>query len=132
METLYNERKQHNLSMIELYEEILGTDIWNMSASIDKYLRKFSDKTIQLKPSEFISVDLKHYICMQGNNTEIAWNEINAIEGMLLSPNHPNDYENGLKCGWDIKLPHGTRMSLKLIHVKIKFQITHINSILLE
>ena len=67
--------------------------------------------------------DLEQFFCNQGSNTEIASNEINAREGILLSPNHPNDYENGLECGWDIKLPHGTRMSLKLIHVKIKFLI---------
>ena len=106
--------------MVTLHDDILG-DSWSVSSSIDNFFSTLSNDSMHLNSSQEISnsfepdIEFKNFTC----NSNFAKNDIiiNATEGKLLSPNYPDNFDDGSDCRWDIKLPYGSRTILEFSSV---------------
>ena len=41
----------------------------------------------------------------------------------IQSPNYPDSYDNDLSCKWLISVPHGSHITLKLLHFDVRFLV---------
>ena len=111
--------------MHELRDDILGHS-WSVSASIDKFFSTLSNDSMQLNSLQVISktfgpdTEVKNFTC----NGDLAKTKINAREGRLLSPNYPDNFDDGSDCRWEIKLPYGSRTILEFSSVDTKVHYT--------
>ena len=111
MEKLYNERKNTNVTMAKLHANILGSESWNVSASMSKFFEnseKPKSHSIQTSDAE-----PKLFLCEK--ITDIA----DVKDGTLLSPNYPNNYPHGIQCGWNVKAIKGTKMIFQFVSFDI-------------
>ena len=123
MERWYNERIIKNVTTQEMHDLFLGSDSWKVSSSMLNVSENQLANLIQFDdPKEnFIenhkSPKLKEFQCISELKRPI---KINARSGLLLSPNYPDNYPKSSKCGWELKVPKGTQITLRFITFDVK------------
>ena len=120
MESLYNERKENRSTMMELYNRILDSNDWNVTAAMFEFISKSSvNKTqttlsdisnkVQKKIMSASDDDFEVFECFHRGKTNI---NPKVTSGLLKSRHHPINYKNGENCLWNIKVPNGSQLIL--------------------
>ena len=144
IDSVYNERKQKNLSVSQVHDFILGTENWDIYRPLIDFVSSLSNEPGMLsnyttentkgqtdETEDFWLPEvptMKQYIC---KNSVFGFPKIEDTEGLLLSPDFPQDYPNDSYCGWDLKVPAGSHLTLQFWAFDIEVKIMIISNIIM-